>query len=135
MPIRNTEAHALKSAARTRATRIIAAIVCDLDDRRGIKSEYRAIDEETRAEMIGVWEDIVRRELAEPRPPPVSVDAIRAQGWSVAVHNDYRQDGEPHTFWLFTKGWLAVKGEGKTDEEALEAVLREIAGLAEAVRR
>lgn len=49
-------------------------------------------------------------------------DDIRARGWTVAVHNDYRQDGKPHTFWLFTKGGRAVKGEGPTDAEALDEV-------------
>jgi hypothetical protein len=49
-------------------------------------------------------------------------------GWSVAIHNDYRLDGKPMTFWLFTKplassacresGWF-VKGEGVSDDEAL----------------
>jgi hypothetical protein len=52
---------------------------------------------------------------------------IREQGWAVAVHNDYRLNGERHTFWLFTKGngdeiMSSVKGEGKTDEEALAKV-------------
>jgi len=49
-------------------------------------------------------------------------DDIRAQGWAVAVHNDYRLDGVPHTFWLFTKDSVAVKGEGKSDAEALNQV-------------
>lgn len=52
---------------------------------------------------------------------------MRDAGWRVAVHNDYQQDGRPHTFWLFTGGsgaiMLAVKGEGETDEEALEEAL------------
>jgi hypothetical protein len=45
---------------------------------------------------------------------------IRGAGWSVAVHNDYRLDGEPMTFWLFTSPdgrW--AKGEGSTDVLAL----------------
>lgn len=48
---------------------------------------------------------------------------IRAAGWSVAVHNDYRSNGKQYTFWLFTHAngrW--VKGEGATDAEALEQV-------------
>jgi len=53
-------------------------------------------------------------------------DDLRADGWSVAVHNDYRQDGVLHTFWLFTKGNRAVKGEGFTDEEALDQVRKDI---------
>jgi hypothetical protein len=49
-------------------------------------------------------------------------DDLRADGWSVAVHNDYHQDGKCFTFWLFTKGNRAVKGEGFTDAEALDQV-------------
>jgi hypothetical protein len=48
--------------------------------------------------------------------------AIRARGWRVAVHNDYRQDGKDYTFWLFTQGDHAVKGEGPTDYDALKIV-------------
>ena len=55
-----------------------------------------------------------------------TLSAIRAAGWAVAVHNDYRLQGEPHTFWLFTKGDRAVKGEGRTDAEALEEVRRQL---------
>jgi hypothetical protein len=53
-------------------------------------------------------------------------DDVRERGWTVAVHNDYRQGGVAHTFWLFTKGNSTVKGEGLTDAEALDAVRREI---------
>lgn len=50
------------------------------------------------------------------------LDSIRARGWMVAVHNDYRLDGKAHTFWLFTKDGRCVKGEGLSDKEALELV-------------
>lgn len=53
-----------------------------------------------------------------------SADDLRAKGWSVAVHNDYRINGEPHTFWLLTHGDRAIKGEGKTDVEALNQIRR-----------
>ena len=53
-------------------------------------------------------------------------DDIRAQGWMVAVHNDYTLNGERYTFWLFTKGDRAVKGEGRTDEEALNEIRRKL---------
>lgn len=46
---------------------------------------------------------------------------LRAAGWSVAVHNDYRIGDRSYTFWLFTHPsgrW--VKGEGATDEAALD---------------
>lgn len=50
------------------------------------------------------------------------VDSLRAEGWAVAVHNDYKLQGVPYTFWLFTKGDRAVKGEGQSDAEALAQV-------------
>lgn len=53
-----------------------------------------------------------------------SPDDIRALGWSVAVHNDYRAEGKVHTFWLFTKEGQCVKGEGLTDAVAIEQVRR-----------
>lgn len=53
---------------------------------------------------------------------------IRAAGWVVGAHNDYRQFGIPHTFWLFTRGNQCAKGEGRTDGLALDMVRRD-AGL------
>ncbi len=48
---------------------------------------------------------------------------LRMNGWMVAIHNDYRQNGEQHTFWLFTnKDGKYIKGEGFTDAEALEQI-------------
>ncbi|TJU85617.1 MAG: hypothetical protein E5Y10_24670 [Mesorhizobium sp.] len=67
-------------------------------------------------------------------------DDIRRAGWLVAVHNDYRLNGEAHTFWLFTKEGAAVKGEGRTDADALNAVRAQIGappkpeGIVEALR-
>ena len=55
---------------------------------------------------------------------------LRVDGWSVAVHNDYRLNGEPHTFWLWTHPngrW--IKGEGKTDAEALSECYTRISSL------
>lgn len=63
-------------------------------------------------------EAIARAERAEASLP----EDIREKGWAVAVHNDYRLNGEKHTFWLFTKGDFAIKGEGLTDVEALDAI-------------
>ena len=51
-----------------------------------------------------------------------SPDDLRSAGWAVAVHNDYRLNGKPHTFWLFTRGDRCVKGEGETDEDALNEI-------------
>ncbi len=53
-------------------------------------------------------------------------DDIRKAGWTVAVHNDYRLHGEFHTFWLFTRGDRAVKGEGRSDAEALDQIRLQI---------
>lgn len=61
-----------------------------------------------------------------------SPDDIRAEGWAVAVHNDYRLNGVNHTFWLFTKGERCVKGEGRTDAEALAEVRHSLSDRVEA---
>jgi hypothetical protein len=53
-----------------------------------------------------------------------NADDIRALGWAVAVHNDYWQDGKS-----LTKDGHAVKGEGPTDCDALNAVRHEVARL------
>lgn len=48
---------------------------------------------------------------------------LRSAGLTVAVHNDYRLNGEAMTFWLFTTpDGRAIKGEGRTDLEALKQV-------------
>lgn len=45
--------------------------------------------------------------------------SLRASGWTVAVHNDYRLNGTAYTFWLFTRGNDCAKGEGLNDEQAI----------------
>jgi hypothetical protein len=71
------------------------------------------------------------RALADTDPgqatPPAAAHRLarlRSAGWTVAVHNDYRLNGKPFTFWLFTheKSGRFAKGEGATDDEALAAV-------------
>ena len=65
--------------------------------------------------------------MSEPKPrlPEFSESALkslndlRSRGWLVAVHNDYMLNGVPHTFWLFTKNGVCIKGEGASDAEAL----------------
>jgi hypothetical protein len=52
--------------------------------------------------------------LSAPQGDDASADDLRAQGWAVAVHNDYRLNGEAHTFWLLTNDDRAIKGEGRT---------------------
>lgn len=49
-------------------------------------------------------------------------DDIRAQGWAVVCHNDYRLKGQSYTFWSFSRGREYIKGEGRTDAEALNQV-------------
>jgi hypothetical protein len=65
----------------------------------------------------------------------IELDKLRADGWVVAVHNDYRQNGEAHTFWLLTKGNRFIKGEGRTDPEALAQAYGSIQGLTDLERR
>lgn len=63
----------------------------------------------------------VRAEGVEP------VDALRALGLTVAVHNDYRLKGESHTFWLMTDAsGMSYKGEGRTDAEALAKISEQV---------
>jgi hypothetical protein len=56
---------------------------------------------------------------------------LRAAGWSVAVHNDYRQDGKRYTFWLMVKDGRALKGEGRTDGDALDEIRAQVKALEE----
>jgi hypothetical protein len=64
----------------------------------------------------------------------IIVGNLRAAGWTVAVHNDYRQGGKPHTFWLFTHEATKrfVQGEGPSDQEALEICAHDAAMLTDA---
>lgn len=51
------------------------------------------------------------------------LEILRSQGWAVAVHNDYKQGGKAHTFWLFTHPeGIWIKGEGESDEQALNGL-------------
>lgn len=79
--------------------------------------------------------ETVENKPRHPRTPIQRASAfymlaeLRAAGWRVAVHNDYRVGGEDFTFWLLTRGCLCVRGEGPTDEEALAACVREVERL------
>lgn len=44
--------------------RIVARIVEDLTDRRGLKHEWRQISPDVRREIVKVWRQIVREEIA-----------------------------------------------------------------------
>lgn len=57
---------------------------------------------------------------------PSDPSDLRAAGWTVAVHNDYRQDGQFHTFWIFTKDNLCYKGEGLSDAAALDQIRKQV---------
>ena len=66
-----------------------------------------------------------RTEAAEAREAKLREalpDDLRSYGWAVAVHNDYRQDSEDFTFWLLTMEDHCIKGEGRTDAEALNQI-------------
>lgn len=58
--------------------------------------------------------------MSKERPDIITpLSAIRALGWSVAVHNYYRQDGRGYTFWLFTKGEQCRQFECLVEHESV----------------
>ena len=71
---------------------------------------------------------------APPKGPQSVLEQLRSDGWRVAVHNDYMLNGELHTFWGLTRGCCFVKGEGRTDGEALADAQRGIERLKETQR-
>jgi hypothetical protein len=67
-------------------------------------------------------------QVAPPGDGSAAVAALadlRAAGWQVALHNDYRLDGRGRTFWRLVQpsSGRFVDGEGDTDAEALLACL------------
>ncbi|HVQ44536.1 MAG TPA: hypothetical protein VMT30_06225 [Candidatus Saccharimonadia bacterium] len=84
---------------------------------------------------------MIRRVLkpkTAPFPPPrrshlhrACADDIRAAGWCVAVHNDYRLADVPMTFWLFTHAETGrfVQGEGCTDAQALDEIRKQLSTM------
>jgi len=85
---------------------------------------------------IGLCEGSSFHLTAEREPARLTVEAfrmldrLRADGWSVAVHNDYRLNGTPMTFWLLTHpSGRYIKGEGRTDAEALDQCQEQAARL------
>ena len=64
------------------------------------------------------------------------VTQLRRGGWRVAIHNDYEQNGKLRTFWLWThpKRGIFVKGEGETDEIALNTVLNEVERVSDGIK-
>ena len=72
-----------------------------------------------------------RGQLAWQKGTP---DDLRFLGWRVAIHNDYRQEGRDHTFWLMTLNvsegrMIALKGEGRDDEDALDSIREQVMKL------
>jgi hypothetical protein len=54
---------------------------------------------------------------------------LRAAGWRVAVHNDYRLNGVDMTFWLMTHpSGVYAQGEAATDIEALQQIKSQAGG-------
>lgn len=51
---------------RLQAFRIVDAIVDDLTDRKGLKSEWYQIDEDTLDEILNTWVDIVMAHSEAP---------------------------------------------------------------------
>lgn len=45
------------------AVQIVAEIVADMSDRRGLRQQWDHIDDDVRLEIIGTWERIVRDHL------------------------------------------------------------------------
>lgn len=58
-----------------------------------------------------------------------SPDDLRAKGWMVVCHNDYRQNGTLNMFWSFSKGTTYVCGEGRNDADALNEVRAKVEQL------
>jgi hypothetical protein len=66
--------------------------------------------------------------MSEPANTDTLLADLRAQGWTVAAHYDYRQDGDLMSYWLFTHldgRW--AEGSDTTNIAALEAVLGKVA--------
>lgn len=79
--------------------------------------EFRALNAKSKEAREALTADC----SSPDRPLAASLAYLRAEGWRVAAHNDYALDGQFMTFWLFTnpQNGRFVKGEGKTDAEAL----------------
>ena len=69
-------------------TRIVERIIFDLDDRRGLKREWQACDEEIQAEIIETWEGICRLEIGETSSLAADVAAmLSAIRYAIVVHH------------------------------------------------
>jgi len=50
----------------TAADRIVAAIVSDIGDRRGVNNAFHSIDDEVKEDIYEVWRSIIRVVLSQP---------------------------------------------------------------------
>ena len=57
------------------------------------------------------------------------LDSLRDRGWVIGCHNDYRQGGVLHTYYLFTNGDFKVQGEAVGDMMAIDQVEANIVAL------
>lgn len=90
--------HVLAEAARA----VARAIVTDLEDRRGLGREWRAIDTDTRAEIVATWEAIalemgrdVARECERRTAALVATTTahLRAEADLAVARGAYRNSG------------------------------------------
>ncbi|HSZ58473.1 MAG TPA: hypothetical protein VK797_22595 [Tepidisphaeraceae bacterium] len=85
-------------------------------------------DDMSDTEKKAITREFIDRAIRAIRSSP---DDLRAKGLAVAVHNDYRVDNRPHTFWLMTddSDGAFFKGEGETDAEALDQIRKQVGAL------
>lgn len=80
--------------------------------------------------LAKAFEEVCRSQELSPGPASHlqgHLITIRKLGWSVAVHNDYKLNGDNFTFWLFTHpSGKFIKGEGRTDAEALSLIISQL---------
>ena len=81
-------------------------------------------NEETMGAQLADARDEVRRLRDQTAAP----DDLRAKGWRVAAHNDYRLGGDFRTFWLMTHNDSGrfLRGEGSTDAIALDSIREQL---------
>ena len=87
----------------------------------------RAHAENPNATIEDLLLDRERLRLENRKLRESSVDDLRKDGWSVAIHNDYRVGMLPSTFWGLSKGDRWIKGEGPDDASALDVIRTELA--------
>ncbi len=99
------------------------------------KEEKESGQPSLREALVDALEDLVKA-LDRPQhvrlPQAASPEDLRAKGWMVVCHNDYRQNTLTHTFWSFSKGTTYVCGEGLSDADALEQVRAKVQELEKA---